>query len=106
MSDDEIKDNLEVIIQKMDRMLSFLRIALVDKIEELRSQAEGDPVSNRILELADGTRAANKLKKQVAIDTEVSKKTVQRRINDLLSSGLLSQKRDGQEVYYEVTDLF
>ena len=101
-----IESKLDVLIEKLDQILMLIKITNRQRLIEVKGQFHDDTVNKRILELADGTLNAQKLKKHVATDTDVSEKTVERRINELTSYGLITQRREGSEIFYEAGNLY
>lgn len=103
---EKLVQRVEEITMRLDQIITFLRIAFREEIRRIKGEAYSDPVSKRILELSDGTRNTQTLTEQVAIDTDVSEKTVKRRLSELHFNGLILQRKEGNEVYYIVSNLF
>ena len=91
---------LESISKKLDRLIALQQIGLRKELEALKKEIKKDKVSQKILELADGTLSASELYKKVADVIGMSKVTVKRRTSELTDKGLLIQNRDGLNIYY------
>ncbi len=106
MVENSLLEKLDEVTIQLNQIIALLKITFSEKLIEIKRTLLANPVNGRILELADGTRGANSLKDQVATDTDVSTKTVERRIIELVSRGLLTQRRKGKEIIYITTNLF
>jgi len=96
---------LEEISQKLTQLVSLFKLANRDIIRKAKGEIMNDPISAKVLELADGTLSAIPFKQKIANDTKVSEKTVERRISELLDMGALVTVRKGREIFYENSGL-
>jgi len=94
------RDILKEISRKLDRLIALQQIRIRKELENLKNEIKKDKVSQKILEIADGTLSAGELQEKVASSTSVSEVTVKRRISELLDKGLLLQNREGQNIFY------
>ncbi|MHA1972630.1 MAG: winged helix-turn-helix domain-containing protein [Candidatus Hodarchaeales archaeon] len=95
------ESHLKKISEKLDLIISLLKIQNEDKIHELRKSIQDDVVSSKIIELAKGTMTYTELKTKVAQETNVAEITVRRRISELADKGIISGTKVGREVYYD-----
>mgnify|MGYP000220987821 CR=1 FL=1 len=97
----EISDKLDKLIvlfsYKLDQLIILLKLSNRDILNQLKKEIQGDCVSARILELADGTLTYSDLLKKI---------TVKRKISRLREMGFLITRREGRQVYYENSGLF
>ena len=97
----EISDKLDKLIvlfsYKLDQLIVLLKLSNRDILNQLKKEIQGDCVSARILELADGTLTYSDLLKKI---------TVKRKISRLREMGFLITRREGRQVYYENSGLF
>lgn len=101
------KDNMNAlseIVQKLDLITSILLVTSRTEIEKIRGDMSRDPVAYALIKKARRTRYGE-LVSSVAKETDVSEKTVKRRINDLRSLGLIVDIRDGREVLLSISPL-
>ena len=94
------RDILKEISRKLDRLIAIQQIGIRDELNKLKEEIKKDKVSQKILEIADGTLSAGELQEKVASSANVSEITVKRRISELLDKGLLIQNREGQNIFY------
>ena len=91
---------LDEINNKLDVLISLLKIGVKKELTEISTKLREDPVSIKLLELADGSIKYRELKDKVAEITGVHEVTVRRRISELAEMGLIFGKREGRDVYY------
>jgi len=96
---------LKEISSKLTQLLTLFKLTNRDIIRKAKEEITNDPVSSKVLELADGTLSAIPFKQKIANETKVSEKTVERRISDLLDMGALITIRKGREIFYENSGL-
>ena len=97
---------LREISHKLDQLIILLRLSNRDVLNRFKSEVQGDPVSARILELADGTLTYSDLSKKVSEEMGVAEITVKKKISRLREMGFLITRREGRQVYYENSGLF
>jgi Fic family protein len=97
---------LEDISSKLSQLLVLTRLSNSKVIAEAREEINRDPVAQALLALADDSLSSSQLKEKVAEQTNVSEKTVQRRILDLVEKGAITPIRKGKEIYYENSGLY
>jgi len=103
MSSEEL---LKEISHKLSQLIVLTKLSNGKIIDDIKSELKKDPVAQAILTLADGNLSSAQLKEKVAQNTNMSEKTVQRRILDLVEKGVLTPIRKGNEMYYENTGLY
>lgn len=96
---------LEEISNKVSQLISLTRLANSDLIRKKKEEVNKDLVCVRILELSDGTLPSNQFKQKISTETNVSEKTVQRSISELIDVGALIAVRKGREIYYQNSGL-
>jgi hypothetical protein len=90
----------EAVIKRLDTVISILQLAYSDQISRAREKVRADPVNTAVLTLAeDDFVGAGDLKKKVSASTSQSEKTVQRRIQELVSLGALERRASGAAAY-------
>jgi len=94
------RDILKEISRKLDRLIALQQIGIRNELSIIKDEIKKDKVSQKILEIADGTLSAGELQEKVASSNSVSEVTVKRRISELLDKGLLLQNREGQNIFY------
>ena len=97
---------LKDIIDRLDLLIALLKLANMDTISKIKKDLEKDPVSKKLLELADGTREYTTLAEEVAKITGKSDRTVKAKISKLTEIGALRGIRKGNKVYYQNTGLY
>ena len=106
----EISDKLDKLIvlfsYKLDQLIILLKLSNRDILNQLKKEIQGDCVSARILELADGTLTYSDLLKKISEEIGVAEVTVKRKISRLREMGFLITRREGRQVYYENSGLF
>ena len=84
----------------MDALIALIKIGLRKELEALTAEVKKDKVSQKILELADGSLSSGDLASQVHESIGVSEITVKRRMAELSEKGLILSHRDGLKVFY------
>ena len=97
---------LKEISRKLGQLIVLFKMTNQEKIDETRKEIKKDKVARAILEIADGSLSVKSLKKKVIKSTEVSEKTVRRRIYELVDKGALIVNKKGKENYYENSGLY
>lgn len=96
---------LKEISHKLSQLISLTKLANKDLIQKAKEEVNKDKVFAKILEFSDGTLPSNQFKQKISNEAKVSKKTVQRRISQLLDMGALIAIRKGKEIYYKNSGL-
>jgi len=96
---------LEEISQKLNQLVSLFKLANRDIIRKVKEEIDKDPVSTKVLELSDGTLSAVPFKQKIANETNVSEKTVERRVSELIEMGALVTIKKGKEIFYQNSGL-
>ncbi|MHA1227864.1 MAG: hypothetical protein ACTSPV_14045 [Candidatus Hodarchaeales archaeon] len=91
---------LREINRKMDALVALTKIGVSKELEALTAKIKKDKVSQKILELADGSLSSGDLASKVHELTGVSEITVKRRISELSEKGLILGHREGLKVFY------
>lgn len=97
MSDTQNYDYMSEILNKLDLVLDILRITHHKEIQDFRNTLLEDPITKSIFGFTTGVQYGELVTK-VAKKKDVSEKTVERRISDLRSLGLIKSKKVGKEV--------
>ena len=97
---------LRDICQKLDSLIILSKIANRKQLDEYSRQIRRDKVSQKILQLADGTLPSSELVKAAATQLSMAEITIKKRISELAEKGILVKKKEGRIVYYEDSSLF
>jgi hypothetical protein len=90
----------EDVVARLDRVTALLQLAYREQIARARDEVLADKVNAALLKAtASKYIAAGELKTKVAKSTKQSEKTVQRRIQDLVSLGALEVRPTGHAAY-------
>ncbi len=100
-----ISTELTAVENKLDLLISLLRIAHSEPLRVEREAILAESVSKAILAASDDWIEAGKLKAAVAKKAKVSMPTVSRRLADLLERGLITRMGGGGSVSYRTTGL-
>lgn len=87
------------ITQRLDAIISILKLAHSEALAQVRASTLVDEVSAAILEATADFVASGDLKRDIASTTKQSEKTVQRRIADLAAMGVLEKRPTGRSAY-------
>src|SRR5438445_11261539 len=93
------------VVARLDTLIAILQLAFKDRIDEARKEVLADPVAAALLDTAADWTDAGTLQDRVSRATNQSKRTVQRRIAELLSQRFLDQSGSGPTVRYRNTRL-
>ena len=97
---------LKDVIKRLDLLIALLKSINDEKIQAIKQQILRDPVSRKILELADGTKEYNFLAEEVANATGRSIRTVKAKFSQLSDKGAIQGIRKGRKVCYQNTGLY
>jgi DNA-binding transcriptional ArsR family regulator len=97
--------DLAAIENKLDLLISLLRIAHDEPLKAEREAILSEPVSKAILAASADWIEAGKLKAAVIKKTKVSTPTVSRRLAELVERGLITRRGSGGKVSYRTTGL-
>ena len=97
---------VETNLWQIDLLILLTKLSNLSTLANIKKELEKDDVAKTVLSLADGSLSSNQLKEKVAKKTNVSKKTAQRRILELIEKGALLAIKKGSEVYYENSGLY
>jgi len=95
----------DAVVERLDRILSILRVAHADKISELRRSVRGHPVDAAILDHALDWTPGGDLRQGVAKDAGQTERNVNNRIADLIALGALEKRGAGRATAYRSTGL-
>jgi hypothetical protein len=98
-------NNSDALIQRLDLLIALTRLAHADAIAAAAERMTGDPVSSAILENTEDWIGAGVLTARAIESTGVAKRTVQRRISDLLIGNVLLQEGATSTVRYKRSGL-
>jgi len=95
------------IIETLRRIEDLLRILCGDKVDQLVRRLRKDPGHNAIFAILaeTGEMAAGPLKEAVANRADISVRTAQERIRELVARGILKVRRDGRHNFYSISPL-
>jgi ATP-dependent Zn protease len=96
-------DTKDKISTQLDTIISLLKLTNRDALSAAREKL--DDVSKALIEATAEPVVVGKLKKDVAITTVQSEKTVQRRIAELVVMGALAKDGGGSSATYRSTGL-
>lgn len=96
----------QVLEDKLDLLISLLRIAHAEPLGSEREAVLADPISRAALAVSEGSVEAGVLKKKVIAATKSSPATVSRRLAELVEKGILKRSGGGRQVSYQTTGLF
>lgn len=97
--------DLTAVEDKLDLLISLLRIAHDQPLKAERNAILSEPVSKAILAASGDWIEAGKLKAAVIKKAKVSMPTVSRRLAELVEGGLITRKGSGGKVSYRTTGL-
>jgi DNA-binding transcriptional ArsR family regulator len=97
--------DLTAVENKLDLLISLLRIAHDEPLKAEREAVLSEPVSKAILAESDDWIEAGRLKATVKKKAKVSLPTVERRLAGLFERGLITRKGSGGKVSYRTTGL-
>src|SRR5437870_5616644 len=95
----------DAVVERLDRLISVLQLAHADSIARVRAAIRSDKVNAALLDASTTWTAAVKLQTAVARETEASKRTIQERIADLVSRGLLEKRGATRTTEYRASGL-
>jgi len=96
---------LTAIENKLDLLISLLRIAYSDPLQTEREAILAEPVSKAVLAASGDWIEAGKLKAEVVKKAKVSQPTVSRRLAELVERGLITRAGAGGKVSYRTSGL-
>jgi hypothetical protein len=91
--------------EKLDRIISILRVAHADKISDLRMTIRSHAVDAAVIDGAQDWTSAGALQKTVAKATGQSERNVRNRIAELIALGALEKRGGGPTTMYRATGL-
>lgn len=98
---------MQRVEEKLDLLISLLKIAYREPLIEEREQVLSDGVSRSILKaLEKGPLEAGKLKQAASAETKASKPTIERRMAALVDLGAVIRSGAGGQVEYRASGLF
>jgi predicted transcriptional regulator len=97
---------LQEISEKLSQLLTLTRMSNSQVIADFKKEIKKEPLLELILNLADDTLTASKLKAKIKENMKVSDDTIERRIAILMEKGALYVKKRGNEVYYGDSGLY
>ncbi len=97
--------DLTALENKLDLLISLLRIAHDEPLKAERDAILSEPVSKAILVASNDWIEAGKLKAAVVKKAKVSTPTVSRRLAELVERGFITREGSGGKVSYRTTGL-
>lgn len=92
------------LIERLDQVIALLKLGFSGQLEALQAELREDPVALGILDsLRNGPMASGELKRSVSQSANVSEKTVQRSMSELVGRGLLLAKGGGRSITYQLS---
>jgi hypothetical protein len=101
MSDDVDR----AVLDRLDLLLGVVQLAYAEQIGTARAKLRSDPVVAGILDASDDWIKAGELVTQVVTESGASKRTVQRRVSELITSRALGVQGAGSAISYRSTGL-
>lgn len=105
MENEELHVLME-ISKKLDCLITLLRLSNRDMLQFARKEIEEDKAFTEILAHATGELNASEIKEIVEKKTDLTSRTIERRIRELIDMGFLISRKKGREVYYEASALY
>jgi hypothetical protein len=96
----------DLLGQKLDLLIALTRIGVSHALQREREVLAADPVSVELIKRCRETTPAGALKDAVLKATGKGKATVERRMADLVSRGVLIREGSGGQVTYRSSGLF
>jgi predicted HTH transcriptional regulator len=93
------------VVAKLDAIAAILQLAFRDEIDKARREILADPVAAALVEAAGDWVESASLQERVAASTKQSKRTVQRRLANLVTQRVIEQAGSGSKVSYRTTGL-
>lgn len=93
------------LVARLDTIIGILRLVHRESLEGARTEIRGDRVNAAILDEAKEWTSGGKLISAVKAKTKQSDRTINRRISDLLASGILEKQGGGPTTRYRSTGL-
>ncbi len=97
---------LKEISKKLDQLIILTKLSNLDKIAEIKEELRKDPTFQAILDLADGTTSSSQIILKVTQQTQLSERTIQRKIAELVEKGALNTTRKGRDLYHENSGMY
>jgi Fic family protein len=92
------------IVERLDRLMTLLEVALAPQLEQGREAVRKDPVDASILDLTAGKWIPTaKLQMQVEAKTETKDRTIRDHIKVLVERGFLQSQGGGRSTQYRST---
>lgn len=95
----------EDLARRLDTIIAILQLAHREEIETARTTIRSDKVKATILDGAEDWTPAGKLTNAVKAKTKQSAATINRRVTDLLATGVLEKQGGGPATEYRSTGL-
>lgn len=96
---------LEKISDQMDILVSLFKLAYADTISEVRTKVFEDKVMAKILEIVPEALPARELVAKVCSEVDQKERTIQYRLSDLVSMGVLKTEKVGNKSFYQLTGI-
>jgi len=93
-----------VVEQKLDSIITILKLAFKDQLAEVRDSVRGDPARAAILDATSETWVAGgSLVPAVAKKANKSERSIQNYLGELVDSGLVERRGAGRSTEYRST---
>lgn len=93
------------VLERLDLLVGVVQLAYNEEISDARNKLRGDPVTKSILEATEEWETAGELIATVMSESSAAKRTVQRRIAELLARRVLKSRGAGYSTAYRSTGL-
>jgi len=101
-----VSQNIEnAVLERLDLLLGVVQLAYAEQISAARAKLRSDPVVAAILDSSEDWVKTGDLVTQVVAASGASKRTVQRRVSELLTSRALAVQGAGSATSYRSTGL-
>jgi len=99
-------DLLKEISHKLSQLIVLTKLTNATQVKSVIEEIKKDQVAQIAIAIADGSLTSSQVKQKVTAQTNVSERTVQRRLAELVEKGVLIPVKRGNELYYEDSGLF
>ncbi len=100
------KISLKDVVDRLDQLIILWKLANRSIIQKFKEDITKDPISRKILDLADGSRDYTTLAEEVSQATGKSSRTAKGRISELSEKGAIRGIKKEGKVYYQSTGLY
>jgi len=96
---------LQRISDQMDMLISLLKLAYSDTINDVKRKVSEDAVTAKIMEVVLEDLPSGDLVSAVSAQVKQKERTIRARLSDLVAMGVLKIERVGKNSFYRSTGL-